>query len=100
MNINETESIPNPVRPSRRVSHFICITDKLAELLDVPNNLTMSNLIKNFIKYIKNNNLVKPDRKHIIHNDILIDMFDLKEHKPFAYYNLVKHLKKHIIKID
>jgi len=56
----------------------------------------MEDLIKNFIKYVKNNNLVKSDKKHIIPNNVLIDMFDLNKNKPLAYYNLIKHLYKHI----
>ncbi len=75
------------------------LSNELCDLLSIPNDsiLTKIEVIKKFNDYIKENNLENPDdKKTIIPNDKLKQVFSLEDNQTFKYIEIASYLKKHL----
>jgi len=76
-------------------------SEELSYLIGIPNKsyLTMEEITTKFLTYVKTHNLISSDKKHIIPNENLIDLFNLKETDVIAYYNYGKYIYNHVKKV-
>lgn len=84
------------------MTYPIRITTQMARFLDLDDSIILTRLdVLNMVwKYIKVNNLINPEnRKQIIPNKELNDLFRLSPGQTLNLYTLLNHITHHIKKI-
>jgi len=77
------------------------ISDELSVFVSVPLGTLISraDVTKKVIKYIKDNDLQKPDdRRKVIPDQTLMDLFQLTNDDEVTYFNMQTFLKLHFLK--